>query len=324
MARARRSLAGRVVAITGGARGLGAATAAALIDRGARVAIGDLDAPLAQRTAQALGAETIGLPLDVTDSQSFEAFLQQVETKLGPLDVLINNAGILPIGPFATETEATARRMVEINVHGLIIGSKLALRRFVPRGEGHLVQIASSAGKFPFAGGATYCASKYAVVGLSEAIRQEYRGTGVQVSVVMPVVVKNTDFGAGLPQARGFKHVEPGDVADAIVEALQTGRFDVYVPKTLGVMARLSALLPRRATEAIARALKSDQVLARPDHTLRGAYEARLAETIALAEQARARALEAGAGNSEADVAAREAAAAALAAGSGEPEREVA
>ncbi len=314
MARAPRPLAGRVVAITGGARGIGAATAAALIAQGARVAIGDLDAPLAQRTAQELGGETIGLPLDVTDSQSFEAFLQQVETGLGPLDVLINNAGILPIGPFASETDATARRMVDINVHGLIIGSKLALRRFVPRGEGHLVQIASSAGKFGFAGGATYCASKYAVVGLSEAIRQEYRGTGVRVSVVMPVVVKNTDFGAGLPQARGFKHVEPGDVANAIVEALQTGRFDVYVPKTLGVMVRLSALLPRRAMEAVARALKSDQVLARPDHALRAAYESRMAETIAVAEQrARADALQAGASQPEADAAAQEAAAAELA-----------
>ncbi len=291
-ARAPRSLAGLVVAITGGARGIGCATAAALIARGARVAIGDIDATIVGRTARELAGETIGLPLDVTDSQSFEAFLREVEARLGPLDVLINNAGILPIGPFAQEAETTARGTLDINVHGVIIGSKLALQRFVPRGRGHLVQIASSAGKFGFPGGATYCASKYAVVGLSETIRQEYRGTGIDVSVVMPVVVKNTEWGSGLPESRGIKPVEAGDVADAIVQALQTGRFDVYVPRTLGAMVRLSALVPRAVAEAISRLMKGDQVLTHPDPGAHAAYEARMAETIAVAEQPSAGELE--------------------------------
>src|ERR1700736_1325011 len=134
MARAPRSLAGQVVAITGGARGIGRATAGALIAQGARVAIGDIEAPLAEKTAEELGAGTIGLPLDVTDRASFAAFLQEVETRLGPLDVLINNAGIMPIGPFVEETDATAERMVDINLMGVIFGSQLALERFVPRG----------------------------------------------------------------------------------------------------------------------------------------------------------------------------------------------
>ena len=129
MAKAPRSLAGRVVAITGGARGIGRATAAALVARGARVAIGDIDGPLAEKTAAELGAGTLGLPLDVTSRASFAAFLDQVEDRLGPLDILVNNAGIMPIGPFAQETDATARRMVDINVHGVIYGSKLALER---------------------------------------------------------------------------------------------------------------------------------------------------------------------------------------------------
>src|SRR5215472_11416679 len=98
MAKAPRSLGGQVVAITGGARGIGRATAAALIAQGARVAIGDIEAPLAERTAQELGMGTIGLPLDVTDRGSFEQFLDEVESRLGPLDVLINNAGIMPLG----------------------------------------------------------------------------------------------------------------------------------------------------------------------------------------------------------------------------------
>ncbi|MDQ6836501.1 MAG: SDR family NAD(P)-dependent oxidoreductase, partial [Actinomycetota bacterium] len=139
MARARRSLAGKVVAITGGARGIGRATAAALIHQGARVAIGDIESDLAAQTAQELGSGTLGLALDVTDRASFTEFLDAVEEGLGPLDVLINNAGIMPIGPFVDETDRTAQRMIDINLTGVIYGSKLAVERFLPRGRGHLV-----------------------------------------------------------------------------------------------------------------------------------------------------------------------------------------
>ena len=284
MAKAPRSLSGRVVAITGGARGIGRATAAALISQGARVAIGDIDNALAERTAQELGGGTIGLPLDVTNRASFDQFLTEVEARLGPLDVLINNAGIMPIGPFLEETDATAARMIDINLHGVIFGSKLALERFQRRGRGHLVNIASAAGKAGFPGGATYCATKHAVVGLCEAIRAELRGTGIEISVVMPVVV-NTELGSGLPQTRGFKAMEAEDVANAIVDALQYGRYEVYVPKSMGGMVRVNALMPRRLVEAMGRALKGDQVLANPDHAARAAYEKRMAETVAAAEE---------------------------------------
>lgn len=280
MAKAPRSLAGKVVAITGGARGIGRATASALIAQGARIAIGDIDSSLAERTAQELGAGTVGLPLDVTDRASFDTFMRAAESALGPLDVLINNAGIMPIGPFVAETDATAKRMIDINLHGVIYGSKLALDRFLPRGRGHLVQIASVVGKVGLAGGATYSATKHAVVGLSEAIRAEVHGTDIDVSVVMPVVV-NTELGSGLPETRGFKPVQPEDVANAIVEALQTGRFEVFVPKALGGMVRFNALMPRRAIEAVNRLMKGDQVLMAPDHGARAAYEARMVETVA-------------------------------------------
>ena len=140
--------------------------------------------------------------------------------------------------------------------------------------------IASVAGKAGIAGGATYCATKHAVVGLTEALRQELRGTGVELSVVMPVVV-NTELGSGLPETRAFKRVQPEDVADAIVEALQTGRFEVYVPRNVSALARMNALFPRRVMEAYGRMLKGDQVLMAPDHAARAAYEARMVETIA-------------------------------------------
>jgi NAD(P)-dependent dehydrogenase (short-subunit alcohol dehydrogenase family) len=281
MAKAQRSLAGKIVAITGGGRGIGRATAAALIAQGARVAIGDIDAPLAERTAAELGSGTLGLPLDVTDRASFETFLTEVETRLGPLDVLINNAGIMPVGPFVTETDATADRMIDINLKGVIYGSKLALQRFLPRGRGHLVNIASVAGKGGFPGGATYCATKHAVVGLSEAVRAEVRSTDIDVSIVMPVVV-NTELGSGL-QKSGVKVVEPEDVANAIVDALLTGRVNVFVPRMMEGLYRMMNLVPRSVADFFTKVLKGDQVLVNPDHMLRAAYEQRTGDTTAAA-----------------------------------------
>ncbi|HWE10612.1 MAG TPA: SDR family oxidoreductase [Solirubrobacteraceae bacterium] len=280
MAKAPRSLAGKIVAITGGARGIGRATASALIAQGARVAIGDIDAPLAETAAAELGSGTVGLPLDVTDRASFEQFLTELESRLGPLDVLINNAGIMPVGPFVSETDATAERLVDINLHGVIIGSKLALQRFLPRGRGHLVNIASVAGKGGFPGGATYCATKHAVVGLSEAVRAEVRGTDIDISIVMPVVV-NTELGSGLRKTRGVKVVEPEDVANAIVEALQTGRVSVFVPRNIEVLFRLMNVVPRSVADFITKLLKADEVLVNPDHMLRSAYEQRTSDPVA-------------------------------------------
>jgi NAD(P)-dependent dehydrogenase (short-subunit alcohol dehydrogenase family) len=282
MAKAPRSLAGKIVAITGGARGIGRATASALIAQGARVAIGDIDAPLAETTAAELGSGTIGLPLDVTNRASFEWFLREVESRLGPLDVLINNAGIMPLGPFVAETDATADRMIDINLKGVMLGSKLALQRFLPRDRGHLVNVASVAGKGGFPGGATYCATKHAVVGLSEAIRAEVRKTDIDVSIVMPVVV-NTELGSGLHRTRGIKVVEPGDVADAIVDALQTGRVNVFVPRKVEVLFRLMNFVPRSVADFITKVLKGDQVLVNPDQMLRAAYVQRTSDPVTLA-----------------------------------------
>ena len=282
MAKVPRSLAGQVVAVTGGARGIGRATAAALIARGARVAIGDIEAQLAQQTAEALGSGTVGLPLDVTNRESFAGFLGEVESRLGPLDVMINNAGIMPIGPFLEETDSTARRLVDINIHGVIFGSKLALERFTPRGRGHLVNIASIAGKAGSPHLATYCATKHAVVGLTEALRLELAGSGIDVTVVMPVGV-NTELYSGLQPLRGMKTPEPEEVADAIVEALQTGRYEVYVPKRMNAVIRSGALMPRRALDVVNKALGGDTIT-RADRGARAAYEQRIAHTMSAAE----------------------------------------
>jgi len=286
MAKAPRSLGGRVVAITGGGRGIGRATAAALIAQGARVAIGDIAYELAQQTAGELGSGTIGLRVDVTDRDSFASFLDAVEAQLGPLDVLVNNAGIMPVGPFLEETDATARSQVDINLYGVITGSKLALERFAARRHGHLVNIASIAGKSGAPCGATYCATKHAVVGLSDSLRREFRSAGVDVSVVIPVGT-NTELYSGLPQLRGLKTPEPDDVAAAIVDALRTGRFEVYVPKVMGLVVRSTALVPLRVADALGSLLGVDRAFTAPDHAARAAYDARMADTAASAKQVR-------------------------------------
>jgi NADP-dependent 3-hydroxy acid dehydrogenase YdfG len=278
MARERRSLAGKVVAITGAARGIGKATATALTRKGARVAIGDLDLLLAQQTTAELGGGAVALQLDVTDRDSFSSFLDEAERELGPLDVLINNAGIMPLGRFADEDDATAQRMVDINLHGVILGTKLALARMEPRNHGHIVNIASQAGKAGFPGGATYCATKHAVVGLSEAVRAELFETDIEVSCVMPAIV-NTELAAGLKEARGLKNLEPEQVADAIVNALESPRFDVWVPRSTQSISTVLTLVPRRGREAIARLLKADKVLAEADPAQRVAYEDRAAHS---------------------------------------------
>jgi NADP-dependent 3-hydroxy acid dehydrogenase YdfG len=278
MAKQSRTLAGRVVAITGAARGIGRATAAALVREGAIVAIGDLDADLARRTAEELGPQAAAFALDVTDRASFDAFLDAVEGELGPVDVLVNNAGIMPLGAFVAEDDATARRMVDVNVHGVLHGMKAALPRLLARGDGHLVNIASAAGKGPYPGGATYCGTKHFVVGMSDAARGELRGTGVEVSVVMPVVVE-TELASGVGTPRGIPRIKPDDVAAAIVEVLKRPRFDVYVPRWIGPPIALSAALPRWLRELSMRAIGADRVLWRIDDVERRPYEVRAAHS---------------------------------------------
>ena len=229
MAKEPRVLTGKVVAITGAARGIGLATARACAARGHEGRDRRPRRGRGQARPPRACPAPIGLPLDVTDRESFERFLDAADEQLGNVDVLVNNAGIMQLGPFVDEDDATAQRQVDINVHGVMYGMKIVLPRFQARNAGHLVNIASSAGKGGFPGGATYCGTKHFVVGVTEAVRAELRDTAIEVSCVMPGVV-NTELASGLPSARGVKNVEPEDVAAEIVSALEHPRFDVFVP----------------------------------------------------------------------------------------------
>ena len=269
-----RSLQGRVAVVTGGGRGIGRALCRALAAEGAKVAIGDVDAAAAEEAASELGG--VGLRVDVTDRPGFTAFLDEVERRLGPIDVIVNNAGIMPVARLEDEDERSITRQLEINLHAVIHGTREAVRRMRPRGSGHIVNIASIAGRSGVSHLATYCATKHGVVGLSEAMRSELRGSGIEISVVMPGLV-STELTAGTKPYRGFKLQTPEQVADAIVAALKVPRFEVYVPASLGPTTKVVALLPRRAQDALARLFKSDEVMSNADRAARAAYEARAA-----------------------------------------------
>src|SRR3954447_24973341 len=280
MAKQPRILTGQVVAITGGARGIGRAMAERFLREGMRIAIGDVDIDTARKTAEELGRGTIALELDVTRRESVQRFADDVESQLGPIDVFVNNAGIMPVGRFVDEDDASAHRQVDINVHGVIHGCKVALGKMVPRNRGHIVNVASQAGKFGVPGIATYVATKHAVVGLSEALRGELRNmeAAIDISVVMPNIV-GTELTTGVGTSRAGKVLTPEEVAEATLEALQFGRFDVWVPKSAQTISTVTNVFPRRAREAVGRALKADRIIWDADMNARKNYELRAARS---------------------------------------------
>ena len=275
---AKLDLTGRAVAITGGARGIGRATAEACARAGMRVAIGDLDPELSAATAAELGGDAVGLGLDVTDADAFEAFLGEAEERVGELYALVNNAGVLFLGPYAEEDPGNTQTMLDVNVAGVLTGSRLALARFLPRRRGHIVNIASSAGQIAVAGGATYAATKHAVVGFTRALRAEMRGKGVRTTIVMPGIVR-TEMIGGYASARGTRVIEPSAVGDAVARALATGKAEVFVPAELGFLARLMAGTPARFSDAIKMAVRADHVMIDAERSERAAYDRR-AEAI--------------------------------------------
>lgn len=279
MARQPRPLNSEVVAITGGARGIGRAAAAALLAQGARVAIGDLDGELTRRVAGELGAGAIGLALDVTSRESFSGFLDRVERELGPLDVLVNNAGIAPLGEFAREPDAIAERVLEVNVAGTMRGCKLALERMLPRGTGRIVNVASGLGRTPSPGIVTYAASKHAIVGLTESLRIELEGSGVELHLILPNLTA-TDMSDGVRALRGARIVTPEEVAAAIVGVLRTGRREAYVPRQLGWLIRLETLLPQAIVQPLRGLLGANRMFTNVDALERAAYEARIAPPV--------------------------------------------
>ena len=266
---------GIAAAVTGGGNGIGRAIAAQLAGAGARVAIGDIDADAAERAAREIGGETIGLRMDVSDEDSFSGFLEAAEERHGQLGLLVNNAGVDWMGPFHEMPPEINRREVAVNLIGPMIGTRLALQRMLPRRTGHIVNVASGAGRVPLPGSASYSATKHGIVGLTESLRLEYRDSGVAFSLIQPAQVE-TAMLEGQPRPRLLPVITADEVAAAVLDAVRRDRFEVWVPASQGVSFKLSAILPRRVREAIMRMLGVDRIGREADLTVRRGYHDRM------------------------------------------------
>jgi NAD(P)-dependent dehydrogenase (short-subunit alcohol dehydrogenase family) len=270
-----RSLSGKVVAVTGGARGIGEATAKALAGAGARVAIGDLDADLAARSAQQYAG--LALPLDVTSRESFAGFLDKVEAEFGRVDGLVNNAGIMVIGRHLDTPLEAQLKQLDVNLRGVVIGSHAAASRLV-RGGGTIVNIASLAGRIPPPGSAVYSATKAAVIALSDALDAELSGRGVRVAAVLPSFT-STRLIDGTTAPRISPPISPEQVADAVVGIFRRYRPVVTVPRSLALGSTQWAAMPVWLKRRISRWTGLDTMFTDYNHQARAAYEERTTGT---------------------------------------------
>ena len=270
------SPAGMNVAVTGGANGIGRAVAEHFARAGARVVIGDIDGAAAQAAAESLGSNALGLQLDVTDREAFARFIDTAEERHGALDVMVNNAGIDWIGPFHEEPDEVTRREVEVNLLGAITGSRLAVQRMLPRGRGHLVNVASGVGRVPLPGQRRLLRH--------QARRRRAHGVPApRVPRERPSLLRHParsgrdrDARRAGAAARCVARVTPDDVAAAVVDAVRKNRFEVWVPRNQAVTAKIGNILPRRAREAILRMIGVGKIAGETDQTARRSYHERM------------------------------------------------
>ncbi|MET0955867.1 MAG: SDR family NAD(P)-dependent oxidoreductase [Cryobacterium sp.] len=264
-----------VAVITGGARGIGRQVAADLVTRGYRVVIGDLDEEATRRTAAELGAAVTGVRLDITDRALVAQTIDLVENTIGPIAVWVNNAGIMPTGAFASQDVGLARAVIDVDYAALVEVTSAILPRFLARNAGTLINLGSATGLKPLAGLAVYSGAKAAVIGFSDALRRELRGTGVRVRVILPNLV-STPMGAGITPPRLSPAVTPEQVSRAVVRAIDHGPFAVTVPRVLGPVLRVSRLLPTTAQDWLDDRIGTDRIGLGGDPAARAAYQAGL------------------------------------------------
>jgi NAD(P)-dependent dehydrogenase (short-subunit alcohol dehydrogenase family) len=258
---ARADLRGRVAVVTGGARGIGRATLAALAARGAHVASCDTDLSELQNALEgcrARGVRTLAGRVDVSDAAAMGAFAEQVERELGKTYCLVNNAGVGVAGRFFDTPAEDWEQLLRVNLWGTIHGVRAFGAFMKERGEGRIVNVASASGFCNLPSLAAYGTTKYAVVGLSEALRAELLPSGVMVSVVCPSLVRTSILdrapirGAAdteaerrslqaLYERRGSR---PEMVAKAIVSAAESGKGLVPVSSEAWVLYVMKRLAP--------------------------------------------------------------------------------
>lgn len=259
------------IAVTGGARGIGLAIAEAAAAAGARVAIGDVDGEAARSAAERLPGAA-GWEVDVRDRASFEQFLDAAEAELGPLDALVNNAGVMLLGPVDELPADKIDTMLDVNLRGVICGTQLAIRRFRAAGRpGKILNVASTAGHWGIRGASVYSATKFAVVGFSEAVRHELWDEPIGISVLLPGIVK-TRLTDGVPDAK-TPTAEPEQIAKVAMRALRGKRFLYYAPQMVGGVIATFDLLPRPLRDRATRALGFQDPLWNVDQAARERYE---------------------------------------------------
>jgi short-subunit dehydrogenase len=274
MRRRSRSLDGKNAVVTGGTRGVGKALVQALAQRGVKVALCARDPVEVEAVARELGGGAIGRPVDVSDRIAFGEFIDEVEGSLGPIDVLVNVAGIMPIGPFEDETDSTTQRILDVNLAAAILSTKHVARGMKTRGSGHIVNVASGASWIAGGGGATYCASKFGLLGYCESVALELNGTGVDISIVAPGVIE-TEMTAGVKDIPALRKVTPEEVAGTIIDVLERPRFAAFVPRSIGVMAFTFSSIPFGVRHWLARLSKTDTLMLEADTEARAGYETR-------------------------------------------------
>ena len=212
----------------------------------------------------------------MTDPKSFAAFLDGVEGRLGPIDVLVNNAGIISVGPAIDERDEITRRVLAVNAYGMMLGTKLAAARMRARRSGHIINIASMGALLPVPGIATYTATKHAILGYTDAIRLENRRSGIHFSTVLPALT-NTEMVVGIGHARGIKNIEADDVAKAVLGLIRKPRSRVIVPRSFGFVALTGRkFMPQWMYEAVERAIGTERAFQEDvDDALRTGYKQR-------------------------------------------------
>jgi clavulanate-9-aldehyde reducatase len=224
----------RVAAVTGASSGIGAATALALSKAGAAVAIGARRADRLRELSERLDQPCVVREVDVTDEEQAHAFVRTAYDELGGLHILVNNAGLMLLGPVSGADTEEWRRMIGVNLLGLLYCTHAALPLIEQSGGGDIVNVSSVAGRQAGAGGAVYNMTKFGVHGFSEALRQEALHADVRVTVVAPGHVDtelqghnlNPVVRAGLDRAREQigEVLAPEDIAEAILHAVTRPR----------------------------------------------------------------------------------------------------
>lgn len=249
------SLHGKVVVITGAASGIGRALALDAYARGAKLAISDVNGAELANTAASLPdrGRVHAQLLDVASRDAWTAYAREVEGALGHAHVVINNAGVALRAPFEELSFEQFERVMGINFWGVVYGSKVFLPHFRARGEGHIVNISSINGMVPFAQQAPYNCSKYAVLGLSETLMQELRGSGIRVTVVHPggirtnIVRNGTGHGLTERDAKQFDRIartSSESAAAQILDGVERDRERVYVGMDAKLMSAGKRLAP--------------------------------------------------------------------------------